>query len=64
MSAKIKSGGFIGGHDYNHSGLPTVTKAVNEIFKKPVMVVDGVFDKLCPNSQLIGENAPSWLVRI
>jgi len=29
---KVKKGGWIGGHDYNHSRLPGVKKAVDEVF--------------------------------
>ena len=29
---KVKPGGFISGHDYQHSKLPGVTKAVDEVF--------------------------------
>jgi hypothetical protein len=30
---KVKSGGFIGGHDYNKGSYPGVVRAVNEHFK-------------------------------
>lgn len=36
---KIKLGGLIAGHDYNHGELPGVTKAVNEIFGNKIQVI-------------------------
>lgn len=36
---KIKSGGFIGGHDYNPNSFPGVIKAVNEKFTNNVKII-------------------------
>lgn len=49
---KIKKGGLIGGHDYKHKDLPGVTKAVDEIFKK-IIIIGG--DEI---------SSPSWLVYV
>jgi hypothetical protein len=35
---KIKSGGFISGHDYAHPRLPGVKKAVDEMFNNPTHI--------------------------
>lgn len=37
---KIKNGGFISGHDYNHPRLPGVKKAVNEMFLNKCIELD------------------------
>lgn len=59
---KIKDGGYIGGHNYDHPSLPGVSQAVNEIFKN-ITIIEGIFNPNQPNNQDIGINASSWLVR-
>lgn len=40
--SKVKDGGIISGHDYNHPNFPGVTQAVNDSFKgKPIHLEDG-----------------------
>ncbi len=40
---KIRHGGFIGGHDYDHPNLPGVKKAVDEVFQKIDLFPDFVW---------------------
>ncbi len=40
---KIRSGGFIGGHDYGHPKFPGVKEAVDEVFKKISLYPDYVW---------------------
>ena len=38
---KIKSGGYIGGHDYNANSFPGVIKAVNDLFNDRFTLIGG-----------------------
>lgn len=61
---KIKNGGWIGGHDYNHPSLPGVTQAVQDCLGFKVQAIPGNFDPKNPNNQQIGFNNDSWLIQL
>lgn len=50
---KVKKGGWIGGHDYDHPRLPGVKRAVDEFFKARMMI-----------NQIELDDNRTWFVRL